>query len=85
MTESPATKLLAIVHERQRIPLEELLASCPELTWNQVFSLVDDLSRHALIGLHRRGVDYELRALSIVHQAARALPEDVSARQALHE
>lgn len=85
MTESPATKLLAIIHERQRIPLEEVLASCPELTWNQVFSLVDDLSRHALIGLHRRGVDYELRALSIVHQAARALPEDVSARQALHE
>ena len=64
MTQSPTTKLLAIVHERQRIPLEELLACCPELSWNQVFSLVDDLSRHALIGLHRRGADYELRALS---------------------
>jgi hypothetical protein len=25
---------------------------------------VDDLSRHALICLHRRGVDYELRAVS---------------------
>ncbi len=64
MTQSPAIKLLAIVHERQRIPLEALLACCPELSWNQVFSLVDDLSRHALIGLHRRGADYELRALS---------------------
>jgi hypothetical protein len=64
MTQSPAIKLLAIVHERQRIPLEELLTCCPELSWNQVFSLVDDLSRHALIGLHRRGADYELRALS---------------------
>lgn len=64
MIESPATKLLAIVQERKRIPLEELLNCCPELTWNQVFSLVDDLSRHALIGLHRRGVDYELRAVS---------------------
>jgi hypothetical protein len=64
MTQSPAKKLLAIVQERQRIPLEELLDCCPELTWNQVFSLVDDLSRHALIGLHRHGVDYELRALS---------------------
>ncbi|MBS0150123.1 MAG: hypothetical protein JSR31_04220 [Nitrospira sp.] len=64
MTQSPAAKLLAIVHERQRIPLEELLASCPELSWNQAFSLVDNLSRHALIGLHRLGVDYELRALS---------------------
>ncbi|HRI36995.1 MAG TPA: hypothetical protein PLO50_00400 [Nitrospira sp.] len=64
MTQSPATTLLAIVHERRRILLEELLTYCPELTWNQVFSLVDDRSRHALIGLHRRGADYELRALS---------------------
>lgn len=64
MAQSPATKLLAIVQERQRIPLEELVSCCPELTWNQVFSLVDDLSRDALIGLHRRGIDYELRAVS---------------------
>lgn len=64
MTQSPTTKLLAIGHERQRIPLEELLIHCPELTWNQVFSLVDDLSRHELIGLHRLGADYELRVLS---------------------
>ncbi|MDH4152521.1 MAG: hypothetical protein OEV01_01915 [Nitrospira sp.] len=64
MNQSPAMKLLTIVQERRRILLEELLACCPELTWNQVFSLVDDLSRHALIGLYRRGVDYELRALS---------------------
>ena len=64
MIESPATKLLTIVQERKRIPLEELLNCCPELTWNQVFSLVDDLSRHAFIGLHPRGVDYELRAVS---------------------
>ncbi|MFO0700022.1 MAG: hypothetical protein U0236_12400 [Nitrospira sp.] len=64
MAQSPATKLLAIVRERQRIPLEELVSCCPELTWNQIFSLVDDLSRHALIGLHRRGVDYDLRAIS---------------------
>ncbi len=63
MTQSPATTLLAIVRERQRIPLEELLACCPELTWNQAFSLVDDLSRHALIGLYRHGADYEVRAL----------------------
>ena len=64
MSQSSATKLLTIVQERQRIPLEELLVCCPELTWNQVFSLVDDLSRHAVIGLHRRGMDYELRALT---------------------
>jgi hypothetical protein len=64
MTQQPATKLLALVQERQCISLEELLAYFPELTWNQVFSLVDELSRHALICLRRRGFEYELRALS---------------------
>lgn len=64
MTRSPATTLLVIVHERQRILLEELLTCCPELTWNLVFSLVDDLSRHALSGLYRRSADHESRALS---------------------
>jgi Golgi nucleoside diphosphatase len=64
MMPQPATKLLAIVQERQCIPLEELLVCCPELTWNQVFSLVDELSRHALICLQRRGFEYELRAVS---------------------
>lgn len=64
MTYQPATKLLAIVQERRCIRLEELLVCCPELTWNQVFSLVDTLSRQAMIRLQRRGFDYELRALS---------------------
>ena len=64
MTQQAATKLLAIVQERQCIPLEELLLCFPELTWNQVFSLVDELSRQASICLQRRGFAYELRALS---------------------
>jgi hypothetical protein len=64
MTQQPSTKLLAIVQERQCIPLEELPACFPELTWNQVFSLVDELSRQTLICLQRRGFEYELRALS---------------------
>jgi hypothetical protein len=64
MTQQLATKLLTIVQERQSILLEELLAYFPELTWNQVFSLVDGLSRQALICLHRRGFEYELRAIS---------------------
>lgn len=64
MTQQPATKLLALVQERTCIPLEELLLCFPDLTWNQVFLLVDDLSRHAMICLQRRGFEYELRALS---------------------
>ncbi len=64
MTQQPATKLLALVEEQQCILLEELVGYFPELTWSQVFSLVDDLSRRALICLRRRGFEYELRALS---------------------
>ena len=62
MIQQPARKLLTIVQERQRISLEELLDCCPELTWNQVFSLVDELSRHALIRLQRRGFDKRINA-----------------------
>lgn len=65
MTYQPATKLLAIVQERRCIRLEELLACCPELTWNQVFSLVDELSRRELICLRRQGFGYELRVPSL--------------------
>lgn len=64
MTQLLAAKLVALVQERQCILLEELLVCFPELTWNQVFSLVDELSRRAVIGLRRRGFEYELRALS---------------------
>ncbi|MDF0674172.1 MAG: hypothetical protein P0120_07490 [Nitrospira sp.] len=64
MTQQLATKLLAIVQERQCILLDELLLCFPELTWSQVFSLVDELSRQTLICLERRGFEYELRALS---------------------
>jgi hypothetical protein len=65
MTQQASAKLLAIIQERRQIRLEELLVSLPEFTWNQVFSLVDELSRRELIFLQRRGFDYELRAASL--------------------
>lgn len=65
MTQQATAKLLTLVHEHRRIPLEELVARFPELTWNQVFSLVDELSRRRLISLRRRGFDYELWACSL--------------------
>lgn len=73
MAQQRATKLLAIVQERQCILLEDLLLCFPDLTWNQAFSLVDELSRQALICLQRRGFEYELRALSWVAKGARSL------------
>ena len=51
------------LHGRECL-IEELMDLCPELTWNQVFLLVDELSRQALIRLRRRGFEYELRALA---------------------
>ncbi len=65
MTQQASAKLLAIIQERRQIRLEELLLALPELTWNQVFSLVDELSRRGLIYLRRRGFEYELRAVSL--------------------
>lgn len=65
MIHPASAQLLAIVQERRQIRLEELLASLPELTWNQVFSLIDELSRRELIRLRRRGFDYELQAASL--------------------
>lgn len=65
MTQQATAKLLTLVHEHGRIPLEELVARLPELTWNQVFSMVDELSRRRLISLRRRGFEYELLAGSL--------------------
>ncbi len=57
-------KILAVVEEHRHILLEPLLARLPELTWNQVFTIVDSLSRRGLLCLWRRGFEYELLALS---------------------
>jgi hypothetical protein len=54
------SKILAIVHERGSMLLDELLSCLPEATWNQVFTSVDELSRRGAICLRRRGFDYEL-------------------------
>jgi hypothetical protein len=65
VTQQASAKLLAIVQQRRQIQLEELLTYFPEFTWNQVFSLVGELSRRELICLRRRGFDYELQAGSL--------------------
>lgn len=64
MIHQTSAALLSIVQERQPIKLEDLLSCVPELTWNQVFSLVDELSRRELISVRRRGFEYELRAIA---------------------
>lgn len=45
---------------RRSLTLEQLVALLPELTWNQIFTTVDDLSRRGEILLFRRGFSYEV-------------------------
>ena len=65
-------RILAIVHERGHILLEQLPSCLPGSTWNQVFLSVDALSRQGEIDLRRRGCDYELRTRSPESRAHRS-------------
>ncbi len=58
----PEVKILSVVRTRGHILLEQLLVCFPELSWNQVFLIVDRMNRQGLIGLRRRGFEYELYA-----------------------
>ena len=43
------------------LTFEDIITRIPELTWNQVFSAVDDLNRTGKVVLTRRGFEYEIR------------------------
>jgi hypothetical protein len=52
--------VLNILKEQDAMPLESVVSSLPELSWNQVFTAIDELSRRGEIALRRRGFNYEL-------------------------
>lgn len=52
--------VLDLVGMRQSLTLEQVVTLLPELSWNQVFKTVDELSRRGEIVLLRRGFDYEV-------------------------
>lgn len=58
--------------------LEEVVSLCPELTWNQVFLAIDDLSRSGQIRVTRNGDrTYRVRAshaVPVVAPSATAAP-----------
>jgi len=64
ITNPDEAKILAVVQGQRSILLDQLLAELPELTWNRVFAVVDELNRRGVICLRRRGVEYELRVRS---------------------
>lgn len=52
--------VLNILKEQDAMPLESAVSSLPGLSWNQVFTAIDELSRRGEIALRRRGFNYEL-------------------------
>jgi hypothetical protein len=54
--------VLNVLKRPESIPLEDVVSLLPEMSWNRVFAIIDELSRRGKIALRRRGFDYELAA-----------------------
>lgn len=50
-----ARRILAVLTDQSGLLLEQILEYCPDLTWNQVFVVVDHLSRTGDIRLTAKG------------------------------
>ena len=56
--------ILDLLGLRKSLTLEQVVTLLPELSWNQVFKTVDELSRRGEIILLRRGFEYEIERIS---------------------
>ena len=63
-----ARRILAALTDQPNLQLEQLLERCPDVTWNQVFAVVDHLSRTGEICLTAKGMGKYNVALSVVHR-----------------
>jgi hypothetical protein len=61
--------ILGLLRARKSLTLEQVVALLPELSWNQVFTTVDELSRKGKIILLRRGFQYEVAWTSFKESA----------------
>jgi hypothetical protein len=57
--------ILDLLRVRKSLTLEQVVLLLPELSWNQVFKTVDELSRQGKIILLRRGFHYEVERVSV--------------------
>lgn len=57
--------VLGALESGESLTIEQVIASLPELTWNEVFSTIDRLSRNGTITLRREGFSYELSLSSV--------------------
>ncbi|MDZ4853717.1 MAG: hypothetical protein SGJ26_02455 [Nitrospirota bacterium] len=48
-------RILGMLADQPGLPLDQLLDRCPDATWNQVFIVVDQLSRTGGIRLTAKG------------------------------
>ncbi|MCI1278770.1 MAG: hypothetical protein LKG23_07285 [Nitrospira sp.] len=55
--------ILDLLDLRKSLTLEQVVTLLPELSWNQVFKTVDELSRRGEIILLRRGFEYEIERI----------------------
>ena len=65
--------VLDLLRLERTMKLEHLVSLLPQLSWNQVFHCVDQLSRRGDIILLRRGFDYEIAWDPAKRQAASSL------------
>lgn len=61
---SSESLILDLMRVRKSLTLEQVVVLLPELSWNQVFTTVDELSRRGAIILLRRGFQYEVEGVS---------------------
>ena len=63
-----AHRILAVLTDQSGLLLEQLLDRCPDVTWNQIFSAVDHLSRTGEICLTAKGMGKYHVALPVVQR-----------------
>ena len=56
--------ILDLLRIRKSLTLEQVVTLLPELSWNQIFKTVDELSRRGEIMLRRRGFEYDVERVS---------------------
>ena len=58
------TLVLQVLESGDVLTLEQVIECLPQLSWSQLFHVVDSLSRRGDIRLRRRGFQYELASMT---------------------
>jgi len=57
------TLVLQLLDRAGCLTIEQVAAALPDLTWCELFHIIDDLSRRGTVLLRRRGFEYEVAPL----------------------